>query len=62
MLIPMHLCSTLLIWGFFTLILLSDRRSLRNRLCFCGGMLFSLGTFKEYLYYDLIRAAALKLE
>ena len=54
MLIPMHLCSTLLIWGFFTLILLSDRRSLRNRLCFCGGMLFSLGTFKEYLYYDLI--------
>ena len=32
MLIPMHLCSTLLIWGLFTLILLSDRRSLRNRL------------------------------
>ena len=54
MLIPMHLCSTLLLWSFFTIILLSDRRSLRNRLCFCGGMLFSLGTFKEYLYYDLI--------
>lgn len=52
--IPLHLCSTLLIWGLFTIILLSDRRSLRNRLCFCGGMLFSLGTFKEYLYYDLI--------
>lgn len=54
MLIPLHLCSTLLIWGLFTIILLSDRRSLRNRLCFCGGMLFSLGTFKEYLYYDLV--------
>ena len=54
MLIPMHLCSTLLLWSFFTIILLSDRRSFRNRLCFCGGMLFSLGTFKEYLYYDLI--------
>ena len=33
MLIPMHLCSTLLLWSFFTIILLSVRRSLRNRLC-----------------------------
>lgn len=54
MLIPLHLCSTVLIWSLFTIILLSDHRSLRNRLCFCGGMLFSLGTFKEYLYYDFV--------
>ena len=54
MLIPLHLCATVLIWSLFTIILLSDHRSLRNRLCFCGGMLFSLGTFKEYLYYDFI--------
>ena len=50
MLIPLHLCSTVLIWSLFTIILLSDHRSLRNRLCFCGGMLFSLGTFLSLIH------------
>ncbi len=53
MYLPLTLFSTVVIWLFFTLILFSNTRHPLNRLCFISGMLFSLGTFKEYFYYDL---------
>ena len=38
----------------FALILLADARNKLNQWCFfIGGMAFSVGVFKEYLYYDI---------
>ncbi len=53
MYLPLTLISTVCIWIFFGMILLSNIQNPLNRLCFCAGILFSLGTFKEYFYYDL---------
>ena len=53
MYLSLSMLSTLLLWVFFAMILGANARHPLNRLCFCGGMLFSLGTFKESFYYDL---------
>lgn len=44
---------TLLIWIVFFLILVANPYNKRNRWCFFAGLLFSLGTLKEFLYYEL---------
>ena len=51
--LSVNLLCTLLIWAFFALVFLSNPRNRLNQLCFLAGMLFSLGTFKEFFYYDL---------
>ncbi len=48
------LFGTILLWILFILILWSNPRLTLNRICFVGGMFFSLGLLKEYLYYDFI--------
>ncbi len=53
MYLSINLVSTVLIWAFFAAVLLSSPRNRLNQLCFLAGMLFSLGTFKEFFYYDL---------
>lgn len=53
-----QLFFTIVIWVFFSVILLSNRHNRLNRWCFFTGMLFSLGVFKEYFYYDLAPAIA----
>lgn len=47
------LVFTLLIWAVFTLVLVSNPGNPLNRWCFGGGMMFSVGTLKEFLYYTL---------
>lgn len=50
----MHLLVfTLVIWAAFSLVLLADARNQLNQWCFTGGMMFSVGALKEYLYYGL---------
>ncbi len=49
-----NLIFTLLIWTFFTVVLLSNRHSRINQWCFISGLILSLGVFKEYIYFDLI--------
>ncbi|SBV92111.1 conserved membrane hypothetical protein [uncultured Eubacteriales bacterium] len=44
---------TALLWLLSLVIYLSDRRSKTNRWCAVSGLLFSLGPFKEYLFYDV---------
>lgn len=44
---------TLLIWIVFFLILTANPHNLLNRWCFFTGMVFSIGTLKEFLYYEL---------
>lgn len=45
---------TALLWLLSLVIFLSDRRNKANRWCAVSGLLFSLGTFKEYLFYDVV--------
>lgn len=47
------LLFTILIWLLFFLIYLGNRHNKLNRWCFISGMCFSLGVFKEYLYFTL---------
>ena len=47
------LVFTLVIWAAFSLVLLADARNQLNQWCFTGGMMFSVGALKEYLYYSL---------
>lgn len=47
------LVFTLLIWMLFFLIYLSNPRNKLNFWCFLCGILFSMGVFKEYLYFTL---------
>ena len=47
------LLFVLVIWVVFALILLADARNKLNQWCFIGGMAFSVGAFKEYLYYGI---------
>lgn len=49
---------TALLWLLSLIIYLSDRRSKTNRWCAVSGLLFSLGTFKEYLFYDVVPGLA----
>lgn len=44
---------TLLIWLVFFLILAANPHNKLNRWCFFTGLIFSIGTFKEFLYYEL---------
>ena len=50
---PHLLLFVLVIWVVFALILLADARNKLNQWCFIGGMAFSVGVFKEYLYYGI---------
>ncbi len=45
-----HACD---LGGLFSLVLLADARNQLNQWCFTGGMMFSVGALKEYLYYGL---------
>lgn len=45
------LVFTFLIWLIFALILSSNPRNRLNIWCFAGGMLFSVGALKEFLFY-----------
>ncbi len=47
------LLFTFLIWTVFTLILVSNPRNPLNLWCFGSGIMFSVGTLKEYLFYTL---------
>ena len=47
------LVFTLLIWILFILIYLSNVKNKLNFWCFLSGMFFSMGVFKEYLYFTL---------
>ena len=47
------LLFTILIWLLFFLIYLGNRNNKLNRWCFISGMCFSMGVFKEYLYFTL---------
>ena len=47
------LLFVLVIWVVFALILLADARNKLNQWCFIDGMAFSVGVFKEYLYYGI---------
>lgn len=47
------LVFTLLIWILFFLIYLSNAKNKLNFWCFLSGMFFSMGVFKEYLYFTL---------
>lgn len=44
---------TLLIWALLFLIYISDKKSKTNRWCVISGIILSLGTLKEYLYFDV---------
>lgn len=44
---------TLLVWGLFLLVYLSNRQNKSNQWCAFAGLCFSLGVFKEYLYFTL---------
>ena len=45
------LLFTILIWLLFFLIYFGNRRNKLNCWCFISGMCFSMGVFKEYLYF-----------
>lgn len=45
---------TLLIWGLFLLIYLSGRDNKANKWCAITGFIFSLGTFKEVYFFDVV--------
>ncbi len=45
------LLFTVLIWVLFILIRLGNSQNMLNRWCFLSGMVFSIGVFKEYLYF-----------
>ncbi|BDF72336.1 hypothetical protein CE91St41_33180 [Oscillospiraceae bacterium] len=47
------LVFTLLIWMLFILIYVSNPRNRLNFWCCMSGILFSMGVFKEYLYFTL---------
>lgn len=47
------LVFTLIIWAAFSLVLLADAKNKLNQWCFVGGMAFSIGAFKEYLFYGI---------
>lgn len=47
------LLFTVLIWVVFLLILFSNPHNKLNIWCFIGGMTFSVGALKEFLYYTL---------
>ena len=47
------LVFTLLLWLLFFLIYLGNPGNRMNRWCFIGGMIYSLGVLKEYLYFSL---------
>ena len=47
------LVFTLAIWVVFSLILMANAQNKLNQWCFIGGMSFSLGALKEYLYYGI---------
>lgn len=47
------LLFTILIWLLFFLVYLGNRHSKINLWCFISGMCFSVGVFKEYLYFTL---------
>lgn len=47
------LVFTLLIWMVFFLILVANPKNKLNQWCFIGGMTFSVGALKEYLFYAL---------
>lgn len=47
------LVFTLVIWAAFSLVLMADARNKLNQWCFIGGMVFSVGAFKEYLFYGI---------
>ena len=47
------LLFTVSIWVLFFLIRLGNPQNILNRWCFISGMIFSLGVFKEYLYFTL---------
>ena len=47
------LIFTLLIWVVFTLILIANPNNNLNRWCFFTGLIYSIGTLKEFLYYEL---------
>ena len=44
---------TLLIWCLFIMTFVANPHNKLNRWCFMSGMLFSLGVFKEYLFFTL---------
>ncbi len=43
-----------LLWLLSLIIYLSDRHSKTNRWCAVSGLLFSLGPFKEFLFFDVV--------
>ena len=45
------LLFTMLIWGLYSMILVSSPRNKVNQWCFIGGILLSVGVLKEYIYY-----------
>ena len=47
------LVFTLLIWLVFFLILAANPGNKINQWCFATGFLCGIGTFKEFLYYEL---------
>lgn len=47
---------TLLIWLLLFLIYISNRKNKTNQWCVISGLILSIGTLKEYLYFDLAPA------
>ena len=47
------LLFTLILWALFLAVYFGNRKSNINKWFFICGMLFSVGVFKEYLYYSL---------
>ncbi|HWR23751.1 MAG TPA: HAMP domain-containing sensor histidine kinase [Feifaniaceae bacterium] len=45
---------TALLWLLSLIIFLSDRHSKTNRWCAVSGLIFSLGPFKEFLFYEAV--------
>ena len=45
---------TALLWLLSLIIYLSDRHSRTNQWCAVSGLLFSLGPFKEFLFFDVV--------
>lgn len=52
---------TALLWLLSLIIYLSDRHSKTNRWCAVSGLLFSLGPFKEFLFFDVTPQLAQQL-
>lgn len=47
------LLFTFLVWALFLLVYLSNRKNKSNQWCAFAGLCFSMGVFKEYLYFFL---------